>query len=50
MITWINEKSGRKVIAKTNGKSGRRGVRGFLSPLTSYLSPLTSYLSPLIFL
>ena len=41
MITRINGKSGRKVIAKTNGKGVRKGVRGILSPLTSYLLPLT---------
>ena len=45
MITRINAKSGRKVIAKTNGKGVRKGVRGILLPLTSYLLPLTILLS-----
>ena len=45
MITRINAKSARKVIAKTNGKGVRKGVRGILSPLTSYLLPLTILLS-----
>ncbi|MBR4481834.1 MAG: PD40 domain-containing protein [Prevotella sp.] len=30
------------MITKINGKSGRKGVRGILSPLTSYLLPLFS--------
>ena len=38
------------MITKINGNSGRKSVRGILSPLTSHFSPLTSYLSFLILL